>query len=297
MGTIITILVIAVIIAIASSSNGNKNHVNCDGSTYININDVKMDNPKAQQVFDYYKSMIIGKKINFDEVLHDVNLRREYHKIKQIQNTLQDDDDLTYIEALENEFTNLTSSITPNGIILNPQEECYFSAQICAVDTIQRVAKNITYSGIKTTNGSIRFGSGTIYSNNVEGLRRFDAGTIIVTNQRIIFKGTKKNKTIAIGSIISIDNFDDNGVIISMSNRENPIVIRFAADKCFYYNKTNDIRFFYNDLNWFYKALEKSFYKRFIPKDVQDIRKEVDKLNFDIARKTMIKEGFEKENK
>lgn len=54
------------------------------------------------------------------------------------------------------------------------------------------------------------------------------------------------------------------------------------------------------DTQWFTdknKAIEKSFYKRFLPKDVQDTIKEVDKLNFDIARKTMIKEGFENENK
>ncbi len=294
MGILLTIIIVAIIMAMYSSNN-NGNHIKCDGKKYFDINTLKMDSPKAQQVFDFYKSMLLDKKLNLHEVLRDVNLRRELNKIKAIQKSLPNDNDMVFIDALDSEFCDFTASRAPDGIILNPQEECYFNTQACAVDTIQKIARNVTYGGIRTSNNGVRFGSGTIYSKDVEGLRRFDAGTLLVTNQRIIFKGTKKTKTISIGSILSVDKFDDNGVIISMSNRENPIVIRFIADKCFNYVKEHDIAFFYNNLNWFYKALETSFYKRFVPKEIQDMRKDADELNFSVARKTMIEEGLEKE--
>lgn len=292
---VIVILIIVFTIAyFLLHSNGDINHVS--GAKWVHINNVSMSTPQAQEVFNYFKSMLLDKKMMAEEVLRDVNLRRHYNNVRINKESLSDDENMTYIDAVENAFFNFGGTIAPDWFILNPNEECYFSSEMCAVDTIKKIARNITYNGIKVYNGAIRLGSGTIYSNDVEGLKRFDAGTIIVTNQRIVFKGTMKNKTIPIGNIISIDNFDDNGVIISMSNRENPVVIRFIADKCFLYNKNADIRFFYNDLNWFYKAIEKSFYKRLVPKEVQEVRAEMDSVNFKIARKTMIDEGLERES-
>ena len=142
------------------------------------------------------------------------------------------------------------------GVILNPRETCYYYTKSAAVDTIKKVRTDIFYSGFRTTQGGFRLGNMSVSANSVEGIKRFDAGLLVVTNQRLIFKGVNNHtKTISIGSIIGIEKFEDNGVIIFLSNRETPVIIRFIADKMFFYNKERDAMTFNNDLKWFERAI------------------------------------------
>jgi hypothetical protein len=101
---------------------------------------------------------------------------------------------------------------------------------------------------------------------------------------------------IAQGNIIGIENFEDDGVILFLSNRTTPIVIKFLANNQFFYNKTHNVAFFHNDLNYFYWAIENVLYERLVPKDVKDMRKDADEINFNLAKMTMIKEGLEKKD-
>jgi len=272
----------------------DNNHVNCDGIKFYKLQDVKMQSPIAQKIFDFYKSMLLDKKLILAEVFCDIDLRREWNKIRNDEN-LVSGQDANIIDALDTSFCHYLQEIAPSNIILNPEEKCYFNSQLCVVNTVQKIGRNVTYGGIRFNENGVRSGNCTIYSNDVSGFKVFDFGTVVVTNQRIIFKGENKNKVIPIGTILSVDNYEDNGVIISMSNRENPIIIRFRADKCFYHRPQSEYYCFYNDLNWFNKAIDKALYKRLMPKEVQDIRKEADELNFLVAKKTMVAEGLETE--
>ena len=294
--TVFTIIIVFVFIIICVACS---KHAESNGNLiYTKIDDVKINDSQIKKVFDYYKTMLIDKKLDMEDVLKDVELRREHNLIRRLEEQIEEDmesnKDAKYTLALSLEFGNYGRST--DGIIFNPEEEVFFKSDIVSVDTIKTIGKNFMYGGIKVSNNGLRIGGGQFYSDNIEELKRFDAGELILTNQRIIFMGSKKSKTIPIGNILSVDNYENNGVIITLSNRENPIIIRFLSDKMFVYNKLYDMMFFSNDLNWFYKALEKVFYKRLVPKDVQELRKEMDEVNFLIARKTMLAEGLEQES-
>lgn len=284
----------------SSTENKRKNEVihtsDCD---WYDINIVKMDSPLAQKVFDWYKNIMLIEKKTFSEVLRDVNLRREWNKIRQIEDSLPDDDDMNFINALGLEFSMSNANIcgTPDEFILNPREECYFYTKSSALKTIQRLSTTVNYSGLRASNGCLKMGSLTYRQNHVEGLRLYDNGHLIVTNQRILFKGENHVKAIHLGSIIGIENFEENGVMLFLSDRTTPIVITFPANAKFSHNKKLDLVLFNNDLNHFYVSIEKMFYMRLVPKDIQDARKEADEVNFIIARKTMVAEGLEKEEK
>lgn len=257
---------------------------------WVNINDVKMDSPEAQKVFNYYKDICLNKKIKLDEILRDVDLRREYQKIQKIQDSLPDDNDMSYILGFD-----LFGGADSSGFILNPQEEALFRTKSAEIKTVQRIAINMNYADFRVGDSGFRMGNRTIYPRNVEGLKHFADGDILVTNQRIIFKGDMKTKTISLGSIIGVENFESDGVIIFMSDRVNPIVIKFLADRQFFYNEKAELASFHNDLNDFYYALEKAMYQRLVPKEIQEMRKETDEINFKLARAAMIAEGLEKE--
>lgn len=280
--------------AFVKENNNHKTKHTAKGD-WTHISNIKMASSAAQQVFDYYKKALLEDKIRLSDALKDVDLRREYHKIKNIKDSLQDDKDMVYIEALDLSFST-NSDVVPDGYILNPQEKCFFSTKSAEIKTIQKLCTNYSYSGFRYSDKGFRYGNITMYPEQVEGLKHFDDGELVLTNQRILFRGSDmKTKTIPIGTIVGIENFDENGVIIFLSNRDKPIVIKFTADKYFFYNKFHDIAFFYNDLNDFYYNLDKVLYERLIPKDIQENRKLLDEVNFQIARKTMIAEGFEKE--
>lgn len=254
---IIFIIVIIILIFLPGNTNnpkGDKNHVIQDGVKWVHIDDVKITNPLARKVFDWYKDAILNKNIIVKDEKFD-QIRQEFGEIIKINESLPDNDEQTFIDALSSEFLIGSLDCKPDWLIMKPKEECLFLSQLSALDTVKSIYKNISYVGMRDTKNGMRIGCGSLYTNNVEGLTRFDAGDIVVTNQRIIFKGEKKSKTINISNIISIDNFEDNGVIMTMSNSENPIVIRFLADKCFHYNEKEGMRFFYNDLNGFYRAM------------------------------------------
>jgi hypothetical protein len=297
MGTIITIVVIAIVIAISSSSDKNKGANSSVQRTkkgfFIGINNVTMNSPEAQKAFDWYKKVLVDENKRSYEVLRDVNLRREWHQIDKIVNSLPEESkDLGYLLGF-----NLFGGADDRGFILNPNEEALFRTNSVELQTIQKLCTNVSYSGFRYTSGNFRMGNMTLYPHNVEGLKHFADGEIMITNQRIIFRGDMKSKTIPINSIIGIENFGHDGVIIFLNNRVNPIVIRFLADKQFFYNEVHDISVFNNDLNDFWYHINKIFYRRLVPQDVQDARKDLDEINFNLARKTMIMEGLEEEPK
>lgn len=287
------IILISLIIACAQwNGNASANQVNND---YVHIDNIRTEGDDVAKVFSFFKKVFFEKNIELYDIVRDIDLRREYNQIKSLINTFADNSTAKmYADGM-----NLTLTIGSIGtdfgkLILNPKETPYFSTKLCAVDTIQRIGKNVSYSGLRGNINGIRSGVGTIYTSDIEQMTRFDAGLLVITNQRIIFKGTKKNKTIPIGNILTIDNFDNNGVIITTSDRETPIVFRFVADKCFYRNLTEMVSFFYNDLNYFYRGLEKAFYDRNATKEQKDARKTADDTMLEFAHYTMVQEGLEK---
>ena len=269
----------------SSSANGNT----------IHINNVVMDSPEAQGIFDYFKT-VVNSRLFLDDILKDVNLRREYNKNLKLKNALSKNDDFTYIDALNNSLEYKPTSIIIQDIILNPQEKIVFQSINCVALTLQRISSNISYGGFRYNNGIYRFGNVTYYKKDFEDLKTFGKGHLTLTNQKLIFKGNNNRiKTISIGDIISIDNYEDTGVTIFMKNREKPIVFNFYLSNVFIKDKYG--KCFFREVDTFYKAINDVFYKRNVPKDVQELRKETDEVNSKLAHMKMVSEGLEEEFK
>lgn len=259
----------------------------------VHIDNVLMNSPEAQTVFDYYKKAI-KSKLFLDDILKDVSLRREYNNIKKIEKALPKNDDFTYIEALSDSLT-YRPSIVYYSVILNPQEKVLFTCLQCEMMTIQKVLSNVTYGGFRLNNGGYRFGNVSYSKKDFEEFKKLDKGQILLTNQRIIFKGENRAKTIPIGDIISIENYEDKGVIVFMKNREKPIVFNLYMNNVFFYDNDDGTRYFFRIVDEFFRTINDIFYKKTVPQDVQEARREADELNSIIAKKAMIAEGLEEE--
>ena len=263
---VLIVLVPYLIYFLFTGSKGDRNHMG--GKGWTKIEDVAIKDDTNKGVFDFYKSILLNHGKNLQESLNDQEISREFGNVAKseydrimsggIEEILKaDTKEEKYLSAMRLEsLTTFPSSNLPEGVILNPRETCYYHTKSAAVDVIKKVRTDISYSGFRVNQGSFRLGNMSVSANSVEGIKRFDVGLLVVTNQRIIFKGLNNHtKTIAIGSIIGIEKFEDNGVIIFLSNRETPVIIRFIADKMFFYNKEHNAMTFHNDLKWFERAI------------------------------------------
>lgn len=248
-----------------TKNKGDRNHVG--GKNWTNIDNIVIKNETNKRIFDFYKDILLDKVLNFEEAYKNDKIKADYKDIiEQEHNKIfggleklmaADTKEEKILAAMRLESLNVfPSANNPQDVILNPREVCYYYTKSAAIDTIKKVRTNISYSGFKMTEGGFRLGNMSVSANSVEGIKRFDAGLLVITNQRIIFKGVNNHtKTISLGTIIGIERFEDNGVIIFLSNRETPIIIRFIANKTFFYNKKMDAMSFNNDLNWFERAI------------------------------------------
>lgn len=248
-----------------SGNKGDRNHVG--GKEWTKLSDVEIKDETNSRIFNFYKTILLDNVVNFKEAYEDNKIKSEYKDIIEQEfskifggmetlmaaNTKEE----KYLAAMRlDSIHDFPSPNNPQGIILNPREVCYYYTKSAAIDTIKKVRTDISYNGFKITEGGFRLGNMSVSANSVEGVKRFDAGLFVITNQRIIFKGVNNHtKTIPLGTIIGIEKFEDNGVIIFLSNRETPVIVRFIADRTFFYNKKMDAMTFNNDLNWFERAL------------------------------------------
>jgi len=245
---------------------GDRSHVG--GKEWTNINDVVIKDVAIKEIFNFYKTLLLDKVKTLEEALNDSEMMAQYGNIikSEYNNALNngingiinsDTEDDKYLSAMRlDSIKTFPSANLPQEVIFNPREVCYYYTKLAAIDTIKNVRTDISYIGFRATQGGFRLGNMSVSSDSVEGIKRFDAGLLVITNQRLIFKGVNNHtKTIGIGTIIGVEKFEDNGVIIFLNNRETPIIIRFIADKTFYNNEEMNAMSFNNDLNWFERAL------------------------------------------
>ena len=112
-------------------------------------------------------------------------------------------------------------------INLQQGEQCYFSIYIDWLEN-RTVTKRINYAGpglrIKIMKGVYyRAGSVKVQRITSDELQVIDSGTVYVTNKRIIFVGNKKNSTIQLTKILSVNPYSD-GVGIEKDSGKSPIL-------------------------------------------------------------------------
>lgn len=185
------------------------------------IEDVKMKSEKGREVFnklkDIYKSGEDKTVMNY----------------KNIIDTVTDPTDFDYIEAL---YTELLSRFVPvggtKGLQLHTNEKSFFSEINCAVYTIQKLNKQISYGGLRSNINGYRTGTFSVNAYDVEGYKLSFQGKLFVTNQRIAIVGDNKNKVIPLGKIISYAPYEKNGIIINVEN-SNAIILDMLTNGTF----------------------------------------------------------------
>lgn len=205
---ILILIVVGVILVIGLMNNSSKKpgeQRNLAG--FEAIENVQMRSEQGAVIFNGLKTIYESGE---DKAVMDY---------KDQVNSIDEPTDLDYIQAL---YTALLNRIVfvggSKGLQLHPKEECLFSEINCAVYTIQKLNKQITYGGFRTNLNGYRAGTFSVNANDIEGFRIYLQGKVFVTNQRIVIIGSNKNKVIPLGKIISYAPYEKNGIIINVEN-------------------------------------------------------------------------------
>ena len=111
------------------------------------------------------------------------------------------------------------------GINLQKSESCHFHTQIDWFET-RTITKRISYSGptmrIKIAKGLYwRAGNLAIKPTTEDVLAKIDSGDLYLTGKRIIFMGSRGNKTIALNKILNFEVYS-NGIEIQKDSGKSP---------------------------------------------------------------------------
>lgn len=112
-------------------------------------------------------------------------------------------------------------------INLQKDEKCYFIGGV-TWNELRTKTQAYNYSGISTriklTKGIYyNLGQRVITPVKEDVLTRIDTGLILLTNKRIVFNGTKNNKTIPIPSIITFQSYT-NGIELEKATGKSPYI-------------------------------------------------------------------------
>ena len=171
---------------------------------------------------------------------------------KGLIDNVKEPTDFDYVEALYTELMNRIVFVGGNaGLQLHPKEECYYSEINCAVYTVQKLNKQISYGGIRTNLNGYRAGTFSVNAYDVEGYKLYLQGKVFVTNQRIVIVGNNKNKVIPLGKIISYAPYEKNGIIINAEN-SNAIILDMLTNGTFEILKTGERAFHDTKISFLY---------------------------------------------
>ncbi len=204
------------------------------------IENVQMKSEKGLEIFDGLKKV------------YESGEDRTVLNFKDQIDTVKEPTDFDYVEALYTELMNRIVFVGGNkGLQMHPKEECYYSEINCAVYTIQKLNKQITYGGIRANLNGYRTGTFSVNSYDVEGYKLYLQGKVFVTNQRIAIVGNNKNKVIPLGKIVSYAPYEKNGIIINIEN-SNAIILDMLTNGTFEVLKTGERAFHDTKVSFLY---------------------------------------------
>ena len=132
------------------------------------------------------------------------------------------DDLINFVNALNQGTLNLTPVSDPPVILKKNEEACVVFSGITLMEPRAVRQTRGGYAGptIRVAKGvSFRMGSVAARSESHEELRNIDQGTLVLTNKRLIFIGSKRTTNIDLGKIISITAYKD-GIASQRENKQ-----------------------------------------------------------------------------
>ena len=220
---------------------------------YIDLSELSFNWDSYMKVFNRLKQIYYNG---------DVLTTEQYKVYEDEINALERDDfaqsllhSLTY--ALSNR--DVQTGLPTSKILLKPRESVYFQSSNTVVDKVKSILRNISFCGFRYNKGAFRSGNMYVQNNEVNGIKRFDAGMLFVTNQRIVFTGVNKNNfSIPLGNILSYASYENDGVIFTIANGK-PIIVSFPYDEKFHNTKTEFGIIFNDDKTQLLYSLDKVF--------------------------------------
>lgn len=131
-------------------------------------------------------------------------------------------DMVSFVNALNQGQVNLTPISNPPIILKKNEEACVVFSGITLMEPRAVRQTRGGYAGptIRVAKGvSFRMGSVAARSESHEELRNIDQGTLVLTNQRLIFIGSKRTTNIDLRKIISITAYKD-GIASQRDNKQ-----------------------------------------------------------------------------
>lgn len=132
------------------------------------------------------------------------------------------DDLVNFVNALDQGNVNLSQVPNPPIILKKNEEACVVFGGITLMESRAVRQTRGGYAGptIRVAKGvSFRLGSVAARSESHEELRNIDKGTLVLTNKRLIFMGSKRTTNIDLRKIISVTAYKD-GIASQRENKQ-----------------------------------------------------------------------------
>lgn len=179
-----------------------------------------VDKTRQAIVQDFYNKMIEDRRISPQEIEQADNLCNSLHVVPNFP-----DEDKKVIEKLKKLWVIENGdllSVEPD-IMLPKNEVCYLACKAILFEN-RKVTKSVGYGGttfrVKIVKGVyFRAGNMGIKPHSEDELTQIDEGILYVTNKRVLFVGSKQNKTYKYSQIIDLTQFSDGIQLVKDSGR------------------------------------------------------------------------------
>jgi hypothetical protein len=171
-------------------------------------------------VQNYFNEIVADRRLSPEEVEKYIELCKKMHV-----NASFDENTANLVEKYKN-LWKIENDVLPEittDIYLQKNEKCHFMENATLYES-RKVTKRVNYGGptfrVKIAKGIYyRAGSVGVSRESEDVLTQIDTGTLYITNKRILFTGTKNNKTIKYSQIIDLNPYNDGVEIIKDSGR------------------------------------------------------------------------------
>jgi hypothetical protein len=190
---------------------------------------LRISNEDATAIQDETRKMIVFDELN--KIKEDKRITEEEWNnfseiLKKMKVSLDYDDQTKSIIAKYKLYHKLeTEELKPVPVYINLQknEQCYCTSDNVNWYETRKTRIRVNYAGptyrIKLAKGLYyRVGSLNVAPNYKEEYVLIDTGALYITNKRIIFTGSRNNKTISLSSVLSLTPYTD-GVEIEKSGK------------------------------------------------------------------------------
>jgi len=168
---------------------------------------------------DYFTEEEINNFKTFSERIKEIG----NEKINEVCDALMDEMSKSY-RVTDKNLEPIKHSLTAinDNILINKNEKCYYDSFINFVKLEEEkvISKTVSYGGLSSRNGSLKMG--TMNYKVIPHLKMVTvgAGSIIVTNKRIIFSDKKTVKEIKLNDILNYEIFKDSVILFLKNNKK-----------------------------------------------------------------------------